>query len=181
MLFRSATKHVVPLGSGQDPVSSATWLAKADLLVVGHKDREFGSEPLWELVDPAKAADFHPLLRDAFVWGTVDVAPDGRLAVYWRGRPDSVRFAPNGSYRQTFSGQLVVGATDNSARLPWSTVGEAANGTSSGVVWSPRSDALAYWVPADDTIGVITLRAKGDGDTAPTWPISSSCSSTRRP
>jgi hypothetical protein len=166
-----ATKRTYLLGGRTDPVDSAAWLAKSDMLVVGHRDREFGSEPLWELIDAAKPADFHPLVRDAFVWGSVEVAPDGRLACYWRGRPDSVKFAPSGSYRQDFSGELVVGATDNSARLPWSTVGDAAEGTSTGMAWSPRSDALVYWVPAKESIGVITLRAKKEAEAGPIWPV----------
>jgi hypothetical protein len=166
-----ASKVICPLGTATDPAIGAQWLPKADLLIVGNHEPTLGAEPLWELIDPAKPADFHPLLRDAFVWGQLGISPDGRLAAYWRGAPTSVKFSPTGSFRQNFSGKLTLGATDNSARLPWTTISAAAEGSTVGMAWSPKSDGLVYWVPSTEQVGVVALRAKTDADGDSHWPL----------
>ena len=149
------------LGLPTKPIVEAFWLPKTDILCVCDRLTAPGSvEPVWELIDPDKPATYHPVLRDVFIWGRLNLSPDGRMAAYWQASPEGFTISKSFSRRNKFAGRIVVGSTDSSVKLPWTIVAPKTAGSSAGMAWAPKGDAIAYWVPASSSIGVVALGKK---------------------
>lgn len=159
-LVRIADQMVIPLGEPQRPIADAYWLNKVDQVMVADRSMMHSDDRLWTLYDPEAYQNTHSVVQEAYIWGRLAISGDGKLAAYWQAMPNGLLTASAPATRLMFSGRLVVGATDSPAKLSPMRVTEKSEGSGAGVSWSSRGDAVAFWLPATQTIGVLTLGKK---------------------